>query len=244
MDLRELALPWHKLRWTVAGEGVLGLARRAATTAWRLAFRDSERLFFIDADRIGDEPPALFPGLSVEPIARRDDLPARHRARLRAFVWKEHMPEHCVERYLARLLGLFDDGGVLWVAALDGELAGYVWTMRHGDRYAPHFPMFPLAEGDALLLAAFTLPEHRGKGLLRLLLRAACHGAKRQGVRRLFTRIKVWNAPSIRATTRAGLEEIARCRRRRLAGGWEITECGPSAGAAGALKGGRGDAQR
>lgn len=93
-------------------------------------------------------------------------------------------------------------------ACIDGtQVVGvcYFWT---GDRYRTR-NFWPLKSNEAKLVQVVVAPETRGRGVATSLIRFAADSMLEDGFERLYARIWVTNAPSIRAFERAGWCRIA-----------------------------------
>ncbi|MFG2055554.1 GNAT family N-acetyltransferase [Micromonospora sp. NPDC048930] len=80
-------------------------------------------------------------------------------------------------------------------AEVDGDLVAYSLVLRDGDRMWSDF--------------TGTVPEHRGRGLARLVKQAALHRAATSGVRTAYTSNDEANAPMLAVNTRLGYRPVA-----------------------------------
>jgi GNAT superfamily N-acetyltransferase len=89
----------------------------------------------------------------------------------------------------------------------DSEIVGlcFFW---HGERYRKR-NFWPLAEAEAKLVQMVVLPEMRGRGIARGLIKFATREMSRQGFKHLYARIWWSNTPSLRAFKHAGWRRIA-----------------------------------
>ncbi|MBN1491124.1 MAG: GNAT family N-acetyltransferase [Phycisphaerae bacterium] len=99
-------------------------------------------------------------------------------------------------------------GAVLWVAVLDGKIAGSQLCClgRHLRRW-----FVPLQDHDLIIFRVNTVSEFRGRGISPLMMRhIITHEAK--GGARTYADCKVYNRPSIRSIEKAGFRRIATAR--------------------------------
>ncbi|MEH0820289.1 MULTISPECIES: GNAT family N-acetyltransferase [unclassified Micromonospora] len=89
-------------------------------------------------------------------------------------------------------LGL--DRAASTAAEIDGELVAFSLVKRDGDRMWSDF--------------TGTLPEHRGRGLARLVKQAALHRAAARGVRIAYTSNDEENAPMLAINARLGYQPV------------------------------------
>jgi len=125
------------------------------------------------------------------------------------------MKAEAVDYYLESLLGLFRDGGELWVAKYNHQFASYFWTFRGG--YS-HISMLPLTSEDVDTIGSFTFPEYRGLKILPALVKYASYRLKKEGAQRLYAYSNLWNKSSIRSFAKIGLEILGIGRQFRIMG--------------------------
>ncbi len=89
----------------------------------------------------------------------------------------------------------------------DSEIVGlcFFW---HGERYRKR-NFWPLAGAEAKLVQMVVLPEMRGRGIARCLIKFATQEMSRQGFKHLYARIWWSNTPSLRAFKHAGWRRVA-----------------------------------
>ncbi len=104
-------------------------------------------------------------------------------------------------------------GGRCSVATVEGRLAGVAWAYEHPIE-RPHLILGP---GEVELSASYTLPEFRGRGLYRTLMRFAVdwmHGEHE----RIFTMASHDNLTPLKTFVEIGFEEVAVLRRPSIFG--------------------------
>ncbi|WP_074859921.1 GNAT family N-acetyltransferase [Nitrosospira briensis] len=99
------------------------------------------------------------------------------------------------------------EGAHAYACLKDSEIVGlcFFW---HGERYRKR-NFWPLAEAEAKLVQMIVLPEMRGRGIARSLIKFATREMSRQGFKHMYARIWWSNTPSLRAFKHAGWKRIA-----------------------------------
>ncbi len=104
-----------------------------------------------------------------------------------------------------RMAEEFDEGGVLWVATIDGNAAGYQWS-RNG-RFVKNWH-FDLNERDALIYSTVTFYDFRGRGVGPTLMGRICREeVAAEG--RACADCMVWNTPAVRFIEKTGFRKVA-----------------------------------
>lgn len=93
----------------------------------------------------------------------------------------------------------FQAGSELWLAKMDGKLAGFGWTIR-GRTIEPHF--FPLQSGEAHLFDFFVFPEFRGRGINVDLVMEILARLGGPAVCRAHIECAAWNGAQIRSLSK------------------------------------------
>jgi RimJ/RimL family protein N-acetyltransferase len=193
------------------GQGFLNTFKRLGIIFWRSVFLDKTVLSYVDL--------AVWKGINfrvdynVEFQCKKScadffekDLQklANHEGTYRGNNW-----------VIEKMEDRFRRGALLWLLNLNGEFAGYGWSIR-GNMGVPFF--LPLTINDAVLIDGEVFPEFRGRGVNPLLLEHMLGELKKMGVTRVFSTIKVWNKASLRATSKTQFQRFAIARKLHLFG--------------------------
>lgn len=85
----------------------------------------------------------------------------------------------------------------LWLVALDGEtVAGYVGSQS--------------VEGEADMMNVAVHPEHRRRGIARMLINSLTDALAKQGVHSLALEVRASNAPAIALYEQLGFSQVGR----------------------------------
>jgi ribosomal protein S18 acetylase RimI-like enzyme len=109
------------------------------------------------------------------------------------------------ETFSARMSEEFAEGGVLWVALIDGLVAGYQWSRTGNFVENWHFE---LNERDVLIYSTVTFHEFQGRGVARKTMAKICREEVGENGRSLAD-CMVWNTPAVRFIQKVGFTKIA-----------------------------------
>lgn len=98
-----------------------------------------------------------------------------------------------------------ETGRLLFLAEIDGALAGYCWLAFEATYANETDCIIPVANGEAYGYGAFTLPQYRGRGVYRTMLIETIRAAERRGISRIRGVVDRRNAPARAALRRAGI---------------------------------------
>lgn len=181
-------------------EGAFRLAAEHARRRWQRLRDDRIEIWELKQQDIDVESPSLAVpirgALWIGRYAQQADVPAAF-FRVAA---AEEGPE-ALERFAAE----FDDAGVLWVAWLGTQPAGYQWT-RRGDRVNPWH--FPLGADTTLIFSVVTFRPFRGQ---RIAARTMAEICRREiaGGGRAIGECFAWNIASSRTFQSVRFRKIA-----------------------------------
>ncbi|HEY1276811.1 MAG TPA: GNAT family N-acetyltransferase [Thermoleophilaceae bacterium] len=96
-------------------------------------------------------------------------------------------------------------GRSLWVAALDGRVAGYLLIAR---RHQLETWYVPLQEHDLVVYSVVVFPDLRGKGIAPSMVAEAVLSELAPG-QQAYVDTRAWNASAIRFILKAGFRHIA-----------------------------------
>ena len=109
----------------------------------------------------------------------------------------------------------FDNGGVVWLARVNGATAGYLWGVPGGWNGYYYGPMSPK---DVALVNQETLPAFRGQAVAPALLDHTLRILSQRGFQRIFCAVRSWNKAGIRNVEKARFERLNTFRERTLFG--------------------------
>lgn len=97
-----------------------------------------------------------------------------------------------------------DDGNVMWVASLDGRVAGYLLTVRGSQLDRWHVQ---IADHDLVVYSVIVFPEFRGRGIAPALVGEVIASEVAAG-QYAFIDTKAWNTAAIRFILKAGFQRV------------------------------------
>ncbi|NGP53696.1 GNAT family protein [Thioalkalivibrio sp. XN8] len=109
------------------------------------------------------------------------------------------------EAHFAQDLAEVQDGSVLWVATVNGAVAG-VRHSRRGKQFRHWF--VPIRENDMVIFRGRTYPEFRGQGISPSMHRHIMH-SELAPEDRVYADCALYNKPSRRSLQKAGYHPIA-----------------------------------
>ena len=203
----------HKLYWNIKEKGILASFKKLLHGILGEILQGSEHLFYLDLSDFQEKKLLLPQNVEISFFTKKEEIPEYILGSLKEFVQKEGMKEEIVDYYVGEILDLYKDGGTMYVAIVDNNLAAYSWSMTYEGNYTPYFPFFPFIPGDTVLFGAMTLPRYRGQGLFPMILRHGIDHFKKTGKKRVYCSCKAWNTASFRSCEKVGLKELAVARR-------------------------------
>jgi GNAT superfamily N-acetyltransferase len=102
---------------------------------------------------------------------------------------------------------LSSEGHHCFVARYDGKVIAYDWIAFSPVQEEEY--RIEISPGDAFCLNAYTIPQHRGKGVHFVLLRALLQFAAQAGKSRVFTAVSLFNVRSWKSHVRMGWRRIS-----------------------------------
>lgn len=148
----------------------------------------------------------------------RDDfrvtMPIQNSVIFRDFVTWEQIPDELKIFLIAEEKNLneaFESiikrGQRLWIGTIEGRLAIYNWT-RNAAQSLDFF--FPIAENEVLIWQVETLPAHRGKGLMTLLIDHIVKTLFAEGIHKVYISHATHNLATKRALLKNHFQLIGR----------------------------------
>ena len=213
--MNKINLFFQKIIWNVSEDGLLKTSRRMINVGWRKIFQEKVLVSYINCTMLPDDEFLLPDNIEVERYKKLEDLPAVFMDRLRSSIKRKFMKAEAVDYYLDSLLGLFREGGELWVAKYNQQFASYFWAFLGGYSL---IAMLPLTSKDVDTIGSFTFPEYRGHKILPTLVRYASFKLREEGAQRLYGYSNIWNKSSIHSFANIGLEILGIGRQFRILG--------------------------
>ena len=100
------------------------------------------------------------------------------------------------------------EGAYSFAGALEGDSIVGLCFYWHGARYTLS-DFWPVSDGQAMLMQIVTTPPARGRGVARSLIQYSARALAEKGLRTLWARVWITNAPSRAAFAAAGWREVA-----------------------------------
>jgi hypothetical protein len=142
-------------------------------------------LFYCDLSAL-KSPPDLPGFLSVERHRNQTDLSPQDLQEITSF-WNPDLAHR-------RIKERFELGASVWLIKVEGNLAGYGWTLQ-GRTVEPHY--FPLGEDDVQFLDFHVFPKYRGRALDWFLMTHILQTLAAEGRARAFGEAAEWNKASL-----------------------------------------------
>lgn len=109
----------------------------------------------------------------------------------------------------------FERGATMWRVRLDGQFAGYCWTLA-GDTMSPYY--HPLGKGDVHLFDVFIFPPYRGRQASVYLINEILRELAAAGQARAFIDTSEWNHPMLNSLRKTDFRPYAVARKFTLFG--------------------------
>jgi ribosomal protein S18 acetylase RimI-like enzyme len=178
--------------------GLLATASRAADTVNRI-FANRMVLFYFD---FADEVPGEAELPSSVRLERKNNEVEICQPDLQEFInfWNPKLARQ-------EMKNRFSQGASLWMLKVEGQVAGYGWTLR-GRTIEPHF--FGLGRNDAHLFDYYVAPSHRGRGLNPLLVNHILRSLAVEGGGRAFIEVAEWNHAQLSSLRKTPFRRLGR----------------------------------
>ncbi|MEN6350228.1 MAG: GNAT family N-acetyltransferase [Syntrophomonas sp.] len=99
----------------------------------------------------------------------------------------------------------FDKGAVLWLAKLNDEIVGFIWSIRR-HTVKPFF--FPLLYNDVYLFDNEIFEDYRGKGINSVFVDKVLMELRSEGYIRAFIDTRIWNISEINSLSKTGFTKL------------------------------------
>jgi CelD/BcsL family acetyltransferase involved in cellulose biosynthesis/GNAT superfamily N-acetyltransferase len=126
-------------------------------------------------------------GISIECCKSDADISQQDRKALLAHLMEKNLRRNIEER--------FAKGALFWLVKVDGELAGFIWTIR-GATVEPYIN--PLTADDVHLCDNLMFEEFRGRGINKVLLNFVLYEMQKQHCVYVYCETHITNTPEIR----------------------------------------------
>lgn len=107
----------------------------------------------------------------------------------------------------------FELGALVWLIKIEGNLAGYGWTLQ-GRTVEPHY--FPLGPGDVHLFDFHVFPQYRGRGVNPYLVDYILRNLATECQRRAFIEAAEWNQAQLASLRRTPFHRLGSARKLTL----------------------------
>ncbi|HEX8817344.1 MAG TPA: hypothetical protein VF753_17755 [Terriglobales bacterium] len=181
--------------------GLAATVRRSALSTRRALLSGGSVLFYCDLSTLRQPPAPLPKSLTVERVPTRSQLDPRDLEHIVSF-W--HPP-----LALRRINQRFAVGASLWLAKVDGNLAGFGWTLA-GRTVEPHY--FRLGVGDVHFFDFHVFPQFRGQGINPLLVTQILYRLSPDAHRRAFIEAARWNRPQLASLSHTPFQSFGTAR--------------------------------
>jgi len=169
---------------------------RIAVDFWRKYVRNRHHVYSCPAPTAAVNLPA---GLVIERI---DTWEA-------AGSWMNAIRARRTEKHLELIQRELADHGVMWMAFLDGKLAGFLWSRK--SKYIPKW-FVPLGDDDLQFFAATIFEEFRGRGIAPAMMRYIME-QEMNSRGTAYVDCAQWNKPAARYFEKAGFTRIVTMKR-------------------------------
>ena len=109
----------------------------------------------------------------------------------------------------------FPKGALLWILTINGDLAGFMWSIRRSP--IEHF-FFPLMDNDVYFFDIMILLEQRNKNLFPLFMHSVLSKLKHEGISNGYYTTYEWNKQMIKSTTKTAFQKIGMAQKFHMLG--------------------------
>ena len=166
--------------------GFLRTLLRFFEQPYRIIFKSKRILFYAEMNEVNDSVLALPPNIIIECKKAYNEAVQPDMQKMINYWDKENETDKVRER--------FEKGSFLWIVKLNGDIAGFVWSIK-GKTVSPWY--LPLTPHDTYIFDAVTFEEYRGRGFYPFLMNYVLGQLKMYGASRAVWEVYDWNKPSI-----------------------------------------------
>jgi len=182
------------LRQAIQRNGVTHIVRQAPLRLWRRVAKHRQWIFEAPVAVLKQAGTPVEAGLCIRVteqhgVHHADDLTP----------YTEAFGSGFIEEYRRTL----SSGAVLFTVVEGSRPVTVLWAKPAAQIKSWYVALMP---GDVVFYGWYTVPSHRGKGLIGACIAAAAAYYESRGATRVLADVKVWNTPSIRAMERAGFK--------------------------------------
>lgn len=187
--------------------GIVKTIGRGLQLIWQSIFRKRRLLFYVDLLKLPDERSNLSEDLTVEYRKSEDEISEEELDALILYR-RERIIKH-------QLKDRFSKRARLWLIKLNGQVAGFVWSVRE-TTIEPYY--FPLTSSDVHLFDNEVFHDYRGRGINSHLVNYVLFTLKEEGMVRAYIETAVRNVREIRSLAKTYFSNYGSATRFRIFG--------------------------
>jgi len=177
--------------------GLLDTINYAFKYGFRAIFQDKYYIYYADLKNI-----ERFSNveLDINVVCRksRNEISDEENTDICAAIDHRIWNDECDERFMK--------GAILWLAQLDGRVAGIVWSVNK-HTIEPYF--FPLQDKDIHLFDNLVLEKYRGKNINAAFIDNILRTLSKQGYERAYIETKIWNHQEMQSLKKTAFRNYA-----------------------------------
>jgi RimJ/RimL family protein N-acetyltransferase len=178
--------------------GLLNMFFVAGERIWRKIFRNRYVLFCLDfADLKESDMCFLNKNVILVQYEDPNDIPQKDIDQMIS-----NMGKVIIEDMLQRF---HTKGATLWIAKINGRVAGVQWSKIGGF---DGFDAIPLTSKDVVPIAVFVYPDFRGQNIGPTMIQKMICELNKKGVNRVYINVNIWNTTQLHSVLKAGFKKI------------------------------------
>ncbi len=174
---------------------------------YQIIFKSNVALIYAELNEVNDSVLTLPPGIIIECKKTYSEANQPNMQKVIDYWINDDMMDKVKER--------FSKGAVLWILKLNGDIAGFTWSIS-GKTISPWY--LPLTPHDVYIFDVLTFEQYRGQGLHPLLWNFLLRKLKMEGTSRAVAEIFTWNKSSLRVLEKSNYRKFSEVRRFRVFG--------------------------